>query len=119
MKDRTAINMAVRLIEETTRNNLQWQISDVPRSLKEGSGSIHPLFVESHFKGNRIALYEERYRHFTDEDTFFWSTRVCLAILDDQDRVLWEAWDEAEINELFQYVRQSVAGVSTLLNYFR
>lgn len=119
MRDRTAANMAVRLLEETVKGGVQWSITDVPRNIREGTGNVHPLFVETNFKGSRIALYEERYRHFIDEDNFYWSARVCMAVLDEADRVLWEVWDEPEINELYRVTREKVAGVGRLLNYFR
>ncbi|WP_223471985.1 MULTISPECIES: hypothetical protein [unclassified Pseudomonas] len=120
MRDVKAANMAVRLIEETSRNLIQWKIGDVPSTLTTGTGNYFSLFVETFFKDTRIALYEVKYRHFTDEDSFYWCETVVMAILDQFDRVIWESEsDEPEIRELYRLIRRSVGGVDRLLNYFR
>ncbi|MCP1474066.1 hypothetical protein ABIA54_001847 [Pseudomonas sp. EB276 TE3739] len=120
MKNSTARNMVVRLIEETSRRSIRWAVSDVPLTIKQGTNNYFPLFVETRFKGKRIALYEVKYRHYTDEEEFYWSYTNVIAILDENDRVLWE-YDgvEKEMRELFADVRRSITDVDTLLNYFR
>ena len=120
MRDVKAVNMAVRLMEETSLGRIQWKLGDVPSGLTTGTENVFTLFVETEFKQTRIAMYQVRYKYYHDEDEWSWAEVVVLAILDDYDRVLWESEsDEPEIRELYRIVRRNVSGVNKLLNYFR
>lgn len=117
--DPRIVNMVARLIEETATGGLVWRIGDVPRTMTLGSNNVFTLFVETNFRGTRFAVYEMRSRHFTDVDEYYWVDAVVFAVLDQQDRVLWQMTGTAEVYELFNDVRRRVAGVDKLLNYFR
>jgi hypothetical protein len=120
MRDVKAINMAVRLMEETSLGRIKWRLGDVPIDLTIGTENKFSLFVETAFKETRIAMYQVKYKYYHDEDQWSWSETIVIAILDDHDRVLWESEsDEAEIRELYRIVRRNVSGVNKLLDYFR
>ena len=119
MNDPRVSNLVARLIEETVRGRVVWHVNDVPRSITSGSDNIFTLFVETIFRDIRFAMYEMRFRKYTDEDEYYWCETVFLSVLDDDDRVLWPIQESAEINELFADVRRKVAGIDQLLNYFR
>ncbi|MNF54657.1 hypothetical protein D3C76_774770 [compost metagenome] len=119
MSDPRISNMVTRLIEETVRGRVVWRIADVPETITLGTNDIFTLFVETNFRDTRFAMYEVRYKHYTDEYDYYWNEKVILAILDSEDRVLWPISGTPEIYELFADVRQKVAGVDQLLNYFR
>lgn len=119
MKDRRIENMVARLIEETSRENMVWRIGNAPSSLTKGTDHIIGIYFHGDFKNMHFALYEVRYKYFHDEEDFHWSSSNVLAVLDLQDRVVWEVSDVPEINELFADVSRKASGIDELLDYFR
>lgn len=118
MNDSRFANMVARLIEETALGRMNWRLRDAPRSIFVGTEDLIGLYFEGTFKGTRFAIYELRFKHFTDEEVFYWNSTVELAIVDD-DKVLWTQNNYREINELYDDVRRKASGVDRLLDYFR
>lgn len=119
MNDSRFSNMVARLIEETARGRMSWHLSNPPRNITDGTEDLVNLYFEGRFKGTPFAIYEIRYKSFTDEDSFYWASTVVLSILDEGDRVLWSQNNYKEINELYDDVRRKASGVDRLLDYFR
>ncbi|NIL19742.1 hypothetical protein [Pseudomonas sp. AN3A02] len=119
MSDARFSNMVTRLIEETARGRMIWQLNEAPVSISDGTEDKVGLYFEGRFKETRFSIYEVRYKHFTDEEAYYWSSTVVLAIVDYDDRVLWTQNNYREINELYDDVRRKASGVDRLLDYFR
>ena len=120
MKDRVAKNLVVKLIEETSRRQLRWEVEDVPRSIEEGSNNIVPIFLETRFQGQRVALYQIKFKHFIDDVDYFWDAALCLSVLDEAGRTLWSyEGNDLALNELFSDARRYLPGVDDFLSQFR
>jgi hypothetical protein len=96
-----------------------WRLKDVPKSVLEGTEDRAGLYFEGKFKDTRFAIYEIRYKNYTDEDIYYWSSTIVLAIVDFDDKILWYENNYKEINELYEDVRRKASGVDKLLDYFR
>ncbi|NVZ50240.1 hypothetical protein HX792_07840 [Pseudomonas sp. B6002] len=119
MNDSRFSNMVARLIEETARGRMTWRLCDAPRNIFIGTEDVIGLYFEGVFKGTKFSIYELRYKHFTDEEIYYWSSTNVLAVVDNDDRVLWTQNNYREINELYDDVRRKASGVDRLLDYFR
>lgn len=119
MNDTRFANMVARLIEETARGRMSWRLGQAPRSIIDGTEDRIGLYFEGVFKETKFSIYELRFKNFTDEDAFNWSSTVVLAIVDYDDRVLWTQTNYRELYELYDDVRRKASGVDRLLDYFR
>lgn len=120
MTDTRITNMLVGLIEDTVRGRLSWLSQEVPRILSAGSDDIFTFYATAVFRGARFAAFEYRYRYFTDEESFYWTAGCNIAVLDDEDRVLWDVGsDVPEVQELIVQIKRKLSGIDSLLNQFR
>lgn len=120
MRDRIANNLVMKLLEETSRRSISWSVEDVPTPIERGSNFIVPIFLETVYQGQRIAVYEIKYKRFVDEFEFYWAGVVNISVLDESGRTLWKyEGDDPELNELLNDARRSLSTVDSFLNQFR
>jgi hypothetical protein len=87
--------------------------------MRLGTDDVYSLYMETTFKGKRIALYELKYSDFIDGEQF-WNSTLVIAMLDDSDRILWQYKGyDPEMRELFSDARRSLTDVDKFLDYFR
>jgi hypothetical protein len=110
--------LIVKLHRLTAQNKVAWAVTDPPRALWKGTDDQIPLFVRTEYKGRNFAMFERRYQAFNmDTESTYWTDKIVLAILDDDDRVLWETRDAtAAIYDLFETVRRKVSDVDGILD---
>lgn len=113
-----AIQLATKLIRLTSEGTINWQIKDPPRSILSGTDDVIPLFFEAKYKDKWVAIYEQRYQEFYPEnETFYWTKSIIFAVLDSQDRVLWETTQHSPVlKDLLNTVREKTAGIDDLLD---
>lgn len=120
MSDPRVVNLLISLIEETTRGRLPWRACEAPSAFTYATNDVFYFYAESNFRGTRFALYELRYRHYYDDQEYYWNSSVQLAVLDDFDRVLWQIDNGVpELTELYNDVRRKISGIDGLLDQFR
>lgn len=120
MRDMIANNLVIRLLGETSRRAISWSVEEVPHPIDRGSNFIVPIFLETSYQGQRIAVYEIKYKRFIDESEFYWASVVNISILDGVGRTLWKyEGDDPELNELLTDARRSLSNVDSFLNQFR
>lgn len=110
--------LITKLIRLTNDDKLEWGIKDPPYSIARGTDDVIPLFFEAKYKDKWVAVYQKRYQEFyPDTETFYWTEKIVLAVLDDQDRVLWESsMHSPGLVDLFNTVREKSAGIDELLD---
>jgi hypothetical protein len=110
--------LLVKLNRLTSMDQLKWQVQDPPRSLSRGTDDFIPFFMVAHYKGQRFGLYQQRYQSFDgDREQIYWSERQVLAILDFEDRVLWETTRySSALSDLFETARRKVANVDGIID---
>ncbi len=109
--------LITKLIRETFKGNVQWEVKDAPRSLNFETEQSVPLYIQTEYKGKLLGVYDLRSKHFTDIDESHWSQSVGFCIVDDEDRVIWEANETSPaLVDLYKAAREQAAGIDDILN---
>ncbi|MEI7085465.1 hypothetical protein WCU61_05250 [Pectobacterium versatile] len=109
--------LILALNKNTKNKSLSWSILDTPPSFDEGTEDRIPVLYVCTYKEKNLALYLRRYRYFHDEHEFYWAEKKCLAIINSQYQILWEADEQGQpINDLYSTVTEQASGVDDLLN---
>ncbi len=108
----------VRKLTTATKNNeVKWCVYETPISLNKDTEQSVPLFLKTEYKEKHIGVYDLRTKHFYDEDAFYWSESIGLCIVDNRDRVVWEANEYfPTLLDLFNLAREKAAGLDDILN---
>lgn len=111
-------SLIVKLNRLTALDEIKWSVAEPPRSVDRGTDDYIPLFFTTEFKGQRFALFQQRYQQYDGEhDNFYWTERLTLAILDSEDRMLWEySGPSSSLYDLLATVRAKVANIDKLLD---
>lgn len=110
-------NLITQLLRSTLSNNIQWKITDAPKSLTHATENYVSRFFETTFNGTRIGIYEYRYRYFTDYDQFHWSESLGICIIHEPDSVVWKIEEYSpSLRDLFQIASEQASGLDSLLN---
>ncbi len=116
--DEKIVNLIVKLNKLTSQGMITWEVEDPPRTIVRGTDDHIPLFMVTRYKGQRFALYQHRYQSFSMEfEQLFWNERITLAILDNEDRVLWEEREQSSaLYDLFETTRRKVSDIDSLID---
>lgn len=106
-----------KLLVESKNGNIKWDVYETPRSLNQETEQSVPLFLKTEYKGKSIGVYDLRTKHFYDEHEFYWSESIGLCIVDENDRVVWEANEYfPALLDLFNAAREKAAGLDDILD---
>lgn len=110
--------LATKLIRETNSGKLEWEMNDPPVEMTEGTDDFIPLFFKTKYKDKWIAIFENRYQGIDlDTESLYWTKRIVLAVLDSENRVLWESRERSPaLNDLLDTVREKYSGIDDLLS---
>lgn len=110
--------LIVKLNKLTSLGEIEWEVSDAPRAILRGTDDYIPLFMSTAYKGQRFGLFEHRYQAYDGEhERFYWTNRIVLAILDREDRALWETTSQTPaLFDLFETARKKVSNIDGLLD---
>lgn len=110
--------LLVKLNRLTSLGKINWTVGPPPRTIVRGTDDHIPIYMAAIYKGREFGLFQQRYQSYDGErDRFYWSERVVLAILDQDENVLWEiANNSSALHDLFETVRRKVAGVDGIID---
>ena len=110
--------LLVKLNRLTSMEKLRWHVEDAPRSLSRGTDDYIPIFMMARYKGQKFGLYQQRFQSYDgDRDRFYWSEREVLALIDIDDRVLWEtSRNYSALNDLFETAKRKVSNVDEMID---
>lgn len=115
--DSKTTQLMTKLMRETSSNKLEWKPRDAPKGVVQGTDDIIPLFFQAKYKEKWVGIFLRRSKSFYDEHAFYWEERLVFAIIDLNDRVLWETSEYSPaLRDLFETVREQAAGIDTLLD---
>ncbi len=116
--DNRILELIVKLTRLTTEGVIIWTISDATHPIIVGTDNIVQISFITEFQGKRIAIYQKRVPYFSGEyERVFWSELIVLAMLDEQNRVLWENSEESPaLNNLFEVVREQSSGINDFID---
>ena len=115
--DKDISTLITQLTWESVNGSVSWSLKDPPPSLTQGTFDLIPFYIECHYKSRqRIAIYERRYRHYVDEDQYYWASAIILVLFDDYDRVIYESNEpDVRINNLFSVARDNASNISGIV----
>lgn len=105
------------LIKLTLNDEIQWEATNPPDSITKGTDDIVPIYYETKYKDNHIAVYEQRIKWFhADIESFYWSEREVFAVLDNKKRILWKTGEFPAIVDLLNTVKEKSIKIDDLLS---
>jgi hypothetical protein len=110
--------LIVKLNKLSSLGQIKWEVRDAPRAILRGTDDYIPLFMSTSYKGQRFGLFEHRYQAYDGEhERFYWTNRIVLALLDWEDRALWETNSQTPaLFDLFETARKKVSNIDGLLD---
>ena len=109
--------LITKLIRETAKDNVKWEVEEAPRSLNYETESSVPLYLQAEYKGKLLGIYDHRSKHFTDVDEYYWSESIGFCIVDTDGRVIWESNEYSPaLLDLFNTAREQASGIDDILD---
>lgn len=111
-----ASRLITQILRATYSGSIAWQLSSPPASLTRATDSFIPLYLEAEYKGKTIVIYEERYKHWTDEENFTWGAGIRFGFNVGgtvvSDVVKWSPL----LRKLFEAARDNAADVDSIID---
>lgn len=110
--------LIIKLNKLTSLGQIEWEVQDAPRAILRGTDDYIPLFMSTSYKGQKFGLFEHRYQAYDGEhERHYWTNKIVLAILDREDRALWETLSQTPaLFDLFETARKKVSNIDGLLD---
>lgn len=109
--------LITKLIRETAKGNVKWEVEDAPRALNAETEQSVPLYLETEYKGKTLGVFDLRTKYFTDVNEYYWSEGVGFCIVDDRRRVVWESRESSPaLLDLFNTAREQASGIDEILD---
>lgn len=109
--------LITKLIRETAKNNIEWEVIDAPRALNQDTEQSVPLYLQAEYKGKNLGVYDLRTKKFYDEHEYYWSESIGFCIVDDRGRVVWESSEYSQaLLDLFNTAREQASGIDDILD---
>lgn len=109
--------LITKLIRETAKGNIKWEVKNAPHSLNNATEQSVPLYLQTEYKNKSLGIYDLRSKYFTDIDEYYWSEAIGFCIVDPMQRVIWESQEQIPaLTDLFNTAREQAAGIDDLLD---
>lgn len=106
------------LTKLTSKGQIDWTSSDPPDVLTHGSNDVYPLYFQTTYRDQKIAVAQRRYQSYDgDRDRFYWNEEINLFFLDYRDKIAWQTDSPyTALNILFETVREQAADVDGIFD---
>lgn len=104
-----------KLTELTQNNQITWERTEAPRNLKSSISRVDFVYY-ANYNNQRLRLYEEYFKYFTDEDEYFWDSKVYLNIVDDYGHPYFDIPNTRNLNNLLSSVKYQSSNINDLFN---
>mgnify|MGYP006091468157 CR=1 FL=1 len=112
------IKTVLKLNRLTKENELIWETSRFdPNSISGTERMVGNAFVTT-ANDKQIRLYKFEYRHYTDEDEFFWAPDFRLEFIDSRGNGSWQFPDDRTITDLYETVTYKTSGAEEFVDGF-
>ncbi|WP_296000544.1 hypothetical protein [Rugamonas sp.] len=116
MNDEKLEQAIFQILRMTHLGEIKWVRRSAPRNLGIGTDSVFSSYFETEYMGQRLALYQQRFRFFSIEiEAERWSERVILALLTDDGELQFEFPQSSQVHDLFETVQYKTSNVDGFL----
>ncbi len=106
-----------KLTWETISGGVEWRFSSPPTQLTEGTSDVISTYISCIYKGQRIAVFERKFKYYTDVDEWSWTMVIVFALINPFGRVIFESPDaDVQINNLFNVARDNASGIDSIIS---
>ena len=113
--NRDYIEFIDHLIAMTQNNTVSWKRSSPPNNLMGTEQEVDFVYTTT-YQGKNLRVYEENYKHFTDEFEFFWAERPIVEFTDINFTPLWRFPILSNTYNLLETIRYKDAGVDDFIS---
>lgn len=111
-----ASKLVGQVLRATYSGSILWRLSSPPASLTRATDNFVPVFLEADYKGKVIVVYEERYKHWTDEENFTWGAGVRFGVFLGNTVVTeFVKWSPL-LRQLFEAAKNNATDVDSLID---
>lgn len=114
--DSSAAKLIEKLTWETISGKVEWSFDNPPEQLTSGTSDIISTYIRCKYKDRQhMAVFERRYKYYSDEDTWSWSATRVFVMMDNWGRVIFESDSEISINNLFDVAKNNASGIDGII----
>jgi hypothetical protein len=111
------IKAVTKLIQLTQEGAIRWTLSKENRKITQGTENVVDLAYITVYEGQRLRLYELKYRDYFDEFQFTWGSQATLELIDDQGNAEWTfPPNNRAISDLLEAVQYQTSGVDEFID---
>ena len=104
-----------KLTELTQYNQIKWERETAPSYLQSSISRVDFVYF-TYFNNQRFRLYEETYKHFTDEIEYYWENQSRLDLVDDFGNSMFDIPRTRNIFNLVQAVKYQSSNINSLFD---
>lgn len=108
--------LLAQILRATYSGKVDWELSNAPASLTRNTDNFVPIFLQATYKGSEIVVYEERGKHWTDEESYNWSTSIRFGFVV-SGSVMTESvrWSPV-LGQLYDAAKKHASGVDSIID---
>lgn len=106
-----AQKVIVKLNRDTKEDKIKWEVTHtIPSSLAGTEKLIDNIYVAK-VSTKKVRLYKYEYKHFYEEEIFFWLEAFRLEFIDLYEKTEWEFPRDNAVEDLYDSVRYKTSNV--------
>lgn len=110
------VDAITSLIQQTQDGTISWRACSPSDDLTKGSEDVVDTVYVAEKDGRLVRLYKYRYKHFTDEDVWYWDEDVALELSDEDKSSWWRFPEHRALWDLLEAVKFKVVGVDQFID---
>lgn len=104
------------LLKQTQAGSIAWTRTTPFEYMNSASDDhVDMAFIANH-GGQSLAIYEERFKSWMDEDTSYWDARVVLDVVDGDHSLVWRFPPSMFLRDLLAAASYSAANVPKIFD---
>lgn len=125
MSDEKLEQAIFKIFRMTHEGALKWEMRPVPALWSRGTDSVFPVYFETNYQGRKMALFQERRRRvpsalnlggFLPDAANEWSQSFRLALLGENDEIVFDFPHSHQLKGLFDAVRYKESNIDEFLD---
>lgn len=108
--------LLAQILRATYLGAVDWEMTSPPFSLTKNTDNFVPTFLFAHYKAAVIVVYEERGKHWTDEDSYSWSTSIRFGFMVSGEVITESVRWSPVLGQLYDAAKQHASGVDSIID---